>query len=212
MSNAETVLVLRTCSHNMTSRGGFLWPDSGPVEAPDWRDDNNCGGGLHGALWGEGDGSLLSWDATAKWLVVEVVKDDIRDLSGKVKFPRGNVVYCGDQLGATSYIAERAPGRAVIGGTATAGYRGTATAGYGGTATAGDGGTATAGDRGTATAGDYGTATAGDRGTATAGVCGQIRIEYYKNGRYRLAVGYVGEDGLLPNVAYRVENGKFVRV
>jgi len=106
-------------------------------------------------------------------------------------------------------------------GTATAGYRGTATAGYRGTATAGDRGTATAGDRGTATAGDSGTATAGDsgtattgyRGTATAGDSGMISIQYWdsKAERYKVMIGYIGEGGLKPGIAYQLdENCQFV--
>jgi hypothetical protein len=99
------------------------------------------------------------------------------------------------------------------GGTATAGNGGTATAGNGGTATAGYGGTATAGYGGTATAGDGGTATAGDGGTATAGERGMLQIYYYdrKNNRRRLAVAYIGEDGIRPTVKYRLDgNAKFV--
>jgi len=82
----------------------------------------------------------------------------------------------------------------------------------GGTATAGDGGTATAGDGGTATAGNEGTATAGDEGTATAGDGGEIRIRWWdgRASRYRVAVGYVGEDGILPRVAYVVRDGRLV--
>jgi hypothetical protein len=99
-------------------------------------------------------------------------------------------------------------------GTATAGDSGTATAGYSGTATAGDSGTATAGDSGTATAGDSGTATAGYSGTATAGELGEIRIRWWdaKNDRYRTVIGYVGEGGIEPNVAYRLDaKHQFVR-
>jgi hypothetical protein len=98
-------------------------------------------------------------------------------------------------------------------GTATAGYRGTATAGYSGTATAGYSGTATAGYSGTATAGYSGTATAGYRGTATAGDSGELRIRYYdrKADRFRTAIAYVGEDGIEPNVAYRLDDDKFVK-
>ena len=115
-----------------------------------------------------------------------------------------------------------APGAVVVagnGGTATAGNRGTATAGNGGTATAGNGGTATAGDYGTATAGDYGAATAGhggaatagDYGAATAGDHGTLCIKWWDGARYRIAVGYVGENGIKPNVAYRLNaTGSFV--
>ena len=84
------------------------------------------------------------------------------------------------------------------------------TAGYGGTATAGNSGTATAGNRGTATAGYWGTATAGYGGTATAGKMGIISIRHWNGKRYRLIVGYVGEDGIEANTPYRVEGGKLV--
>ena len=91
------------------------------------------------------------------------------------------------------------------------GYAGTATAGDGGTATAGARGTATAGDRGTATAGDDGTATAGDGGTATAGERGILSLRWWDWSRYRIATFYVGENGVLPNVKYRVdEKGQIV--
>ena len=169
----EAVLALRTCSSDLTSYGGFQWPASGPVVTPDWSPQPVCGFGLHGLLWGEGDGSLLDWSDVAKWLVVEVEKATIVNLDGKVKFPKGNVIFCGKKEDAVKYIQEHgAEGRVVVAGTATAGYAGTATAGDAGTATAGDAGTATAGYAGTATAGDAGTATAGNRGTATAGYAG----------------------------------------
>ena len=217
----ETVLILRTCSADMSAYGGFVWPESGPVECPDWDPEPECGNGLHGALWGEGEGLLLDWSLDARWLVVAVAAADIVDLGGKVKFPRGNVVYCGDRQGAAAYIQR--PGRAVIGGTATAGDRGTATAGhrgtatagdhgtatagYGGTATAGYGGSATAGDDGTATAGDRGPAAAGDDGTAPAGEGGMLQLTWWDGARQRVAVGYVGEDGIRAGVAYRVVDG-----
>jgi hypothetical protein len=177
----EKALMLRTCNEDMTSHGGFVWPESGPVEAPDWDPDPVCGGGLHGLLWGEGDGALLDWGVDARWLVVEVDASEIVCVGGKVKVPRGTVVHCGDQQSATRYLAEHGgAGRAIVGGIATAGRYGTATAGDEGTATAGDEGTATAGRYGTATAGDYdGTATAGRGGTATAGRYGTAIAGYY---------------------------------
>ena len=99
------------------------------------------------------------------------------------------------------------------GGTATAANRGTAIAGYGGTATAGDDGTATAGKWGTATAGYGGTATAGKWGTATAGDGGTLILRWWDGCRDRTVVGHVGENGILANVAYRLnENGKMVKV
>ena len=137
---SSKVLVLRTCAADMTAYGGFVWPRRGVVKAPDWSPEPVCGKGLHGLLHGEGDGNLLSWEPNAKWLVIEVDEKRVVDLGSKVKFPSGKVVFCGDRLGATGYIAEHDPGHAVVCGTATAGNRGTATAGECGTATAGDGG------------------------------------------------------------------------
>ena len=217
-------LVLRTSKADGTSRDGFQWPAGtpdapAPVEAPDWNPEPTCGRGLHGALRGVGNGSLFSWADDALWQVVEVPMASIVDLGGKIKFPAGRVIYAGDRETATALVQRVYPDAAVIGGTATAGDDGTATAGDWGTATAGDRGTATAGDRGSATAGDRGsatagddgTATAGDRGTATAGEYGTLCIRYWGGARYRLAVGYVGEDGIAPGVAYRVDpSGSFV--
>ena len=260
--------VLRTCEHNMHSSYGFFWPESGPVECSDWDPKPKCGHGLHGLLHGEGDGSLLDWDLAAKWLIVEV--ENYTDLDGRVKFERGNVVYCGDHARAVAILQEVYPDAAVVGGTATAGYGGIATAGYQGkaavgnygtatvgdygkvtvgdhstatagyqgiatagyqgkaevggcgtatvgnrgTAMAGDCGIATAGYRGTVTAGGWGKATVGEYGVATAGDWGIIQIHYCdSDGRERIKTGYIGEDGLLPNVPYRLDdNHNFVRV
>jgi hypothetical protein len=178
-----TVLVLRTCDKDLRSYGGFQWPAEGEVVAPDWNSEPVCGGGLHGLLWGEGDGALLNWDEDARWLVVEVLATEYVSIDGKVKFPRGTVVFCGDRLEATTYLSEHGgAGRAIVGGTATAGDGGTATAGYGGTATAGYGGTV------------------------------QVRWWDNKAERYRTATGDTGEDGIEPNVAYHVLNGRLVAV
>ena len=79
----STALVLRACTSEMTSRGGFVWPGVGGVAtAPDWRDDSECGHGLHGWLYGQGDHTVsnLTGDPTAKWLVVEVEESTIRML------------------------------------------------------------------------------------------------------------------------------------
>ena len=204
---AATVLVLRTCAADMSSHNGFKWPTKGPVKCDDWKPVKACGNGLHGFLWGEGDGTLASFDESAKWLVVEVLASEIVDLEAKVKFPRGTVVFCGSRFDATKYIAARAPNtvKAIIGGTSTSGYGGTSTSGYGGTSTSGY--------RGTSTSGDGGTSTSGDGGTSTSGDGGEIRIRWWddKTTRYRTAVGYIGEDGLLAGVAYCCRVGKFYR-
>ena len=213
--------ILKTVQADGSAYGNFQWPleVGAEVVAPDWDPTPDCGGGLHGLLNGVGNGGLLDWGDGAVWVVAKVPKKaQLVDLDGKVKVDRCKVVFVGNQLSAISFLQENGCDGPIVGaavavdnyGTATAGYKGTATAGYKGTATAGYYGTAIAGGRGTATAGDYGTATAGDYGTATAGDSGTIQIRWHDGDRYRTAVGYVGEGGILPNVAYRVENGVFV--
>ena len=176
------VYVLRCVPADMRSTNNFAWPESGPVECPDWDPKPECGHGLHGWLWGEGDLSASGsvWqDEASRWLVVRVAASDVVHLDRKVKFPRGEVVFCGGRTEAAHRICELGAQGAVHFATRTAGHYGTATAGYGGTATAG-----------------YG---------------GEIRIRWNDGRRYRLAVGYVGEDGIEANVPYVVRDGQLVK-
>ena len=186
-----TRYMLRTTSPDGTSHGGFVWPESGPVSAPDWKPTANCGNGLHGLLDGVGAGSLLSWEPNARWLVVAVDDATVVDLGGKVKVPSGEVVFCGDRLGATAWLTEHGSAHLpVVGAVRSAGYRGTATAGHGGTATAGHGGTATAGDRGV------------------------LSIIFYDKARGLYIPKIATTDGdLTPGLAYRLDDaGLFVPV
>jgi hypothetical protein len=64
----------------------------------------------------------------------------------------------------------------------------------------------------TATVGHRGTATVGDRGTASAGKNGCIQLKYWDGERTRIVTGYIGENGLEPNVTYKLdENHQFVK-
>ena len=227
------VLVLKSVKADMTAYNGFFWPKKGKCVAPDWNPIKECGNGLHGWKWGEGDASLRVESKDAKWLVLSVEESKIIDLNGKVKFPECEVVFVGECHEAVLIIQSYAPsGNKCIFGTATAGYGGTATAGYGGTATAGDGGTSTAGDggtstagdggtatagyggtatagyRGTATAGDGGAATAGYRGTATAGSEGIIIIQYYdrQTESFKRKMAMVDGITILPGMKYRIND------
>ena len=233
----DKVLVLRTTYKDNTSHNSFKWPTSGYVEAPDFVKNRNCGNGLHGWLWGEGYHtlSLHIFNSQPKWLVVEVNKTDIIDLDGKVKFPYGNVIYCGNKVGATELIAKFAPidtcviGRKVIKkdplpiykdkcivgslGEVSVTKNGTAIAGADGKAST-EFGIAIAGHIGTAIAGNRGIAIAGTDGIASAGNDGIIIISYYETCHFypKRLVGHIGKDGLLPNVKYCVHNEKFVKV
>jgi hypothetical protein len=230
-ATAETVLVLRTCDKDLKAHGGFQWPEKGHVAAPDWKPAKKCGNGLHGLLWGEGDAGLLNWDASAKWLVVEVPAASVIDLTGKVKFPSGNVLHCGDRLTATDFLVARLKKSATVVGvslkggdrsTLTGGDRSTLTGGYGSTLTGGDGSTLTGGDRSTLTGGDrstltggYGstltggdgsTLTGGDGSTLTGGDGSTLVFKFYDatQDRRRVIVLEIGEAGILPRTKYRI--------
>lgn len=182
------MLVLRTCAPDFKSRNDFLWPESGPIECLDWNPKPECGHGLHGLPWGEGYCSAFKeyLDIGGKALVVEVNDGDVvlLERGRKCKFPRGNVVFSGSLEDAIAYLlANGGAGKAIAHAQITVG----------------DGGTATAGTRGTATAGDSGT----------------IELAYYDwtGSRSRRKIGYIGEDGLLPHVKYRLNDaGLFVPV
>jgi hypothetical protein len=181
------VLVLRTCNADMTSFGDFVWPRRGKVVAPDFNATKQCGNGLHGLLKGIGQGSLLNWDKDAVWLAVKVEESKIIDLDGKVKFPEGEVVCCGNKEKVVAFISKHHPEATgdMVGGSAQAGDEGSAQAGYRGSAQAGYGGSAQAGDGGI------------------------IMIKYWdgEGKRYRLKIGYIGEGGLKPNTPYILDGG-----
>ena len=181
-------------------------PVGGTAEAPDWDGGKaECGGGLHFLPWGEGNGRLLNWSPVAIWQVVD--DQDAPDtilFDRKAKAHKLTVVFEGNQKDATDYILSHgAVGKAVVGATVVVGNNQVAVVGDYGNATAGDNGIAISGYNGTATAGNYGTATAGMYGTLIIKHC---------DDRYRTVVGYVGEDEILPNVAYKLDvDGKFVK-
>ncbi len=204
----ETVLVLRTCAKDGSSTHDFEWPMSGPVEARDWKPTKECGNGLHGWLWGSGDWSLKVRGDDILWLVVEVEAKSIVDLGGKVKFPRGNVsANFAAWNDAMAFIRSRRPTDETT--NVATGYSGHASA---------------TGDSGHASAtGDYGHASAtGYSGWAIGGYGSYVKAD--KNGaltalwfdqkanRPRVAVAYVGEDGIKANTWYEVKDGKFVEV
>ena len=186
--------VLRTCAADMTSYGGFVWPREGVVEAPDWQPTADCGRGLHGFLWGEGDGSLADWSRDAVWIVSRI--NEWIDLDGKVKFPRAEVVFSGSREDATAKIRELGANGAVIGSTLTGGHGSILTGGRGSTLTGGD----------------Y-SALTGGRGSILTGGDGSILCLSWRDGnRHRIVVAYVGEDGVKADTAYRLRDGKLVEV
>ena len=81
-------LFIRTCKSDFTSYNGFVWSKNvgDTVVAPDWKDNAECGNGLHGLLNGQQDSDLLSKEADAVWMVVEADLEKAIDLQGKYKF------------------------------------------------------------------------------------------------------------------------------
>ena len=195
-------LVLKSVNADRTSYGGFQYPESGHVECPDWSPEQTCINGLHGWLWGIGDYALKNMNHGSKWIVIEVDKEDIIELNGKVKCPRGKVVFCGTWVEAYLIVRENTPidiAAAIeySGHAAATGYSGHAAAtGYSGHAAA-------TGNQGHACC-------LGLNGTAMAGENGSIILTYLDNNRRRHVVGYVG-DGIEPNTVYTVRDGKLVK-
>ncbi len=106
IEDAEKALVIRTCAADMTAHSNFKWPESGLVECPDWSPRAACGNGLHGLMDGFGDWSLTSSAIDAKWLLVEVARAECVELDGKVKFPRGNVIFAGSMADAMTKMSD----------------------------------------------------------------------------------------------------------
>jgi len=264
----EYSLVLRVCAPDMSSKNGFIWPGVGGIAtASDWKDNEECGAGLHGWLYGQGDHSVSDhWNTPeAKWLVVKVETAGIRMLGGKCKFQSGEVVFVGEKSEAAAYIIENEPQAknvAVIGAVLkceengviqggalsvltggyyakmtggdyatmtggdsatmtggdsatmtggysakmTGGYSAKMTGGYSATMTGGDSATMTGGDYAKMTGGDYATMTGGDYAKMTGGDYAVMHFTYWDGKRTRTVIAYVGEDGIEPNVAYKLDN------
>ena len=206
--NTGKVLVLKSVKENMASDydPNFIYPQKGLVEAKDWNPSKECGGGLHGWLWGVGDFSSKVRSFKAKWLVIEVDENEIIDLVDKVKFRKGKVVFCGSFVNAYLFLLERKPlNKKTI--TGDSGHA---------AATGNSGHAAATGDYGHAAAtGNSGhAAILGLNGMAKCGKGGSIILTYNDGERERHLVGYEGE-GILADTWYCVKvvkgKAKFVK-
>ena len=230
--DTNTQYLLRTVRPDGISAYGFVWPlEEGAIAvAPDWDPAPECGGGLHGLPGGRGDAWLLDWSSNAVWLVVEAL-GAVVDLDGKAKTERARVVHVGDQHTATRWLQDHGAVGPIVGATVTGGDWATVTGGDRATVTGGDRATVTGGDRatviggygatviggyGATVIGGYGATVIGGVGATVTGGKGAVLIcRWNDHGRntFDVAVACVGEGGILPGVAYRVDGqGQFVTV
>ncbi|MGB2578961.1 hypothetical protein AAIR98_000880 [Elusimicrobium simillimum] len=177
-SKKEKFYILRTCNSDMSAHGGFIWPTKGKVVCPDWKDNKDCGNGLHGLLEGKGDAGYLSSNTDAKWLVVSTT--EFNDLTDKVKFKECIVEFCGEKDEAISFITKKLKEQKKTYegcfASATQGYRSSATQGYRSSATQGDSSSATQGSYSSATQGYRSSATQGSYSSATQGYRSSRRV------------------------------------
>lgn len=180
----DRLLVLRTCAADGTSHRGFRWPleVGAVVEAPDWDADPSRDCG--GGLHG------LPWGlGNSELLSWEsdaawlVVEVDLA--AGCV----GSADKCRFRRGTVLHVGDRLSATHAL---TLAGASGPVVGAF-----------VTGGYRSTVTGGDGSTVTGGDRSI--------LSVRWWDEERYRLAIGYVGEDGIEPGVPYRVRNGKLVR-
>jgi hypothetical protein len=208
----EVVHVLKCVGPNGEAYGGFRWPLTvgATVEAPDFRKNAECGRGLHGWLDGQGDHAAAgarTTDPQSVWMVLDVVKAAIIDLGGKVKFPRCVVRFVGTRDAAAAEIARLGAVGAIIGAVVSVGANGGGAVGALGSLSGGNHSTLSGGD-GSILSGGYGSTLSGGDGSILSGFWWDATAS-----RWRLAVAYVGEDGIEPKTEYiALVGGTFERV
>jgi len=97
-------------------------------------------------------------------------------------------------------------------GVSISGDYGTSMSGEAGTSISGREGRSISGYRGTSFSGEGGVSDSDEFGKCASGKNGTLIINFNSGKYYRVKVAYVGEDGILPNVLYELDdNGDFVR-
>ena len=191
------MLCLRTCALDGSSLGedaaGFRWTlkKGARVKPVRWDPDpaRDCGDGLHGMVIGRHDGKSMiqPTNPTVLWLVFRPI-GGVVESSGKIRCEEAEVM----EFGSRQEILERLMEQGITGLPYSV---------------------LTGGDHSTLTGGDDSTLTGLPYSTLTGGHSSTLSIQWHDCKRYRIAVAYVGEGGILPNVPYRVnEQGKFKRV
>ena len=250
------VLILRTCKKgpdgSLTGYGGFPWPSSGPVEAPnEWdnawgkkpsdyiggfKPNISCGGGLHGLEEAEGDLGLLDWTCDGQAMLVSTDRTKLVRVGVKVKFRSGVVerlvslaegicmFWCDrnkinkqvkditaasghdSQLAASGHDSQLAASGNDSQLAASGSYSQLAASGNDSqlAASGHDSQLAASGSSSICMAAAY-------RCRAKASANGAIALAWYDEVRPRIAVGYVGENGIESDTWYKVsDNGTLI--
>jgi hypothetical protein len=218
------ILILKSVNGNMTSNfdNKFVYPEKGLVTCKNWKNDENCGNGLHGFAWGEGQGELSHLNRkNAKWLVIGVnKKDGYVELSGKVKFKKGYVLFCGSRSKTVKFLIENGADKSkcLFSVNINKKYKSTVFSGDYGTSISGSAGISLTKDNGKSISGAYGISISEFAGIAISGDYGKsiIRSGKCKSGLKGLLVlnnktFYIGKTYnkvfIHPNVFYTL-NGK----
>ena len=187
------ILVVKTVDKNRralySDANGFQYPESGSVEAPDWKPTFQCGGGLHGLPWCSGDVGMLfkGDDPDTLWCVMRVKVSPENylfgegDLRGKCKFHRAEDISFGTREEVVANVVKYAPKDVCVHFAMQ-----------------------TAGDDSTQTAGDKSTQMAGNRSTQTAGT-GTVQATRWYDKEWKVVTRVI--TSAEANKWYYVENG-----
>jgi hypothetical protein len=226
----DKVLILRCCNKDGSSYGGFIWPRTGEVSAPDWNNRKECGGGLHGWPWGMGIGEGKDFNFSDDlWIVFAVKPEDVvgeLDNGWKCKAKCGVVVYAGE-FAAAWQMVNSGRHRLIEAMVGVGGRNSSKAASSGNSSKAASSGNSSK----AASSGNYSTAAssgdsskasasgeltiamvAGLGGMARAGLRGAFALPWKDGDRVRIAVGIVGEDGIEPDTWYAVKSGQLLKV
>ena len=80
-------------ANRKSAHNDFQYPEVGEtVKAPDWRPTNDCGYGLHGYLWGEGDITVSLYNPGEVNLFQVHEVGEFISMPGKIKYPSALVI------------------------------------------------------------------------------------------------------------------------
>ena len=211
--------IIRSCNKDMSTIHGFIWPTSGLVKANDFLPTNVCGNGLHGLKLNQNNPGI--WYG-GKFLVLEVDENKIIDLQDKCKFPEAIVEKVFDDMASlTNYLFDNINIEGMYMRTQVSeksvkwigGDYSTLTGGFTSTLTGGNYSTLTGGDCSTLTGGFTSTLRGRLGSTLSGGFGSTLIVEYFDGKKCRISIAYVGENYILPNVKYKVnDKGNFVEV